>query len=680
MAYASKTISAVGSHGYHTFTMKVTEKSVNTSANTSTVNVLFTIKPKVSGYDWEDYTSNPPSGTVYFNNQSWPWTLPNYNGTSTVTLVDKTVTVAHNADGSKTITGTSSNNLFRFSCSSLSDYYLPGNASAYGSITLTKITRAATVTVSSTSKTETSITNKWTSDLTASKVEYRYSSNSGSTWSSWTSKTVSAKSGSYTISGLSANTSYQIQTRVTPSDITTTTTASNTVKTYNWPYATIPNFNVKDGCTVTATNPLNRTCTIKVLIGSWEMYSETGVLSNFLITPEGWEQGILTHCTNSMTGTIKVQVTYSGNTIENAATFSCVGYNPTISSATYADTNTTAQAIIQNNQTILQNVGTPRFTVAGTAQYNATITSASVTILGNTNSGSATHVDYGTINSATNVAAIVTITDSRGNTASSNVTVTMAAYTLPSAIITLNRKNNYYSLTDITVDADVMPLGSNTPTITAKWKETGTSNWSSPQTIPDNTLTALNGSTGLDNTKAWDIQVTIVDSFGGTTIYNTGVGIGLPILYIDRMLRAVGINSFPEAGETFVVEGVDILGELFYKPGDTFTVTGYTPIPGFVTLGNKLVRLSIQLPKSLANISTISCTSCTGGIRVTSGGYLNNGSDSSNWLSETGVSVTPHKAGDKLIRLELSTSGTYTNVTNNTPCILACNPLTFTFS
>lgn len=565
MAYASKTISAVGSHGYHTFKMKVTEKSVNTSANTSTVNVLFTIKPKVSGYDWEGYTSNPPSGTVYFNNQSWSWTLPNYNGTSTVTLVDKTVTVAHNADGSKTITGTSSNNLFRFSCSSLSDYYLPGNASAYGSITLTKITRAATVTVSSTSKTETSITNKWTSDLTASKVEYRYSSNSGSTWSDWTSKTVSAKTGSYTISGLSANTSYQIQTRVTPKDITTTTTASNTVKTYNWPYATVGNFNVKDGYWIKVTNPLGREGTVDVYAEGRIVLTVIGELSDTYIDPADVANSMLSEIPNSMTGSWYCTVTYGEHVSTSAtATYSATGYNPTITSATYADANTTAQAIIQNNQTILQNIGTPRFTASGTAQYTATIASGKVTILGNettlTRSGNNVVGTTGVINSATNVTATVTIIDSRGNSASQNVTVTMAAYTLPSAIITLNRKNNYYSLTDITVDADVMPLGTNTPTITAKWKETGTSTWSSPQTIPDNTLTALNGSTGLDNTKAWDIQVTIVDSFGGTTIYSTGVGIGLPILYIDRMLRAVGINSFPEADKPFVVNGVDILG------------------------------------------------------------------------------------------------------------------------
>lgn len=636
--------------------MTVTETAVNTSANTSTVNVKFTIKPKVSGYDWEGYTSNPPSGTVYFNGSSWSWTLPDYNGTSTVTLVNKTVTVTHDSDGSKTITGTSSNSQFRFTCSSLSDYYLPGNASAYGSITLTKITRAATVSVSNTSKTETSITNKWTSDITASKVEYRYSSNSGSSWSSWTSKTVSAKSGSYTISGLSANTSYQIQTRITPSGITTTTTASNTVKTYKWPYATCPTVAIhEEDLVINLVNPLNRSCTVQVKIGNTEVYSSTGVITNINLVYESYRDTFLATIPNASSGTYTVNVTYSGHISTNTGTFTAAGANPSVGTVTYADRNNTAQAIIRDNQTILQNVGTPRFTIAGTALYNATIAERKVTILNVSNTSTGSYVDFGTINSATNVTAVITITDSRGNTATKNVTVTMAAYTLPSAIITLNRKNNYYSLTDITVDADVMPLGSNTPTITAKWKETGTSTWSSPQTIPDNTQTALNGSTGLDNTKAWDVQITIVDSFGGTTTYNTGVGIGLPILYIDRMLRAVGINSFPESDKPLVVNGVDILG--WIKPKliepTVLSVSGVTvgTLHAYQSAGICAITLEFTLTAALSSWTPIVSgfpVPATASLGTPDGWFDTATGWGTSYARPTRVQITP--AGDLSIR------------------------------
>ena len=551
----SKTISAVGSHGYHTFTMTVTETAVNTSANTSTCSVKFTISPKVSGYDWEGYTSNPPSGTVYFNGSSWSWTLPNYNGRSTVTLVDKTVTVTHDSDGSKTITGTSSNSNFRFTCSSLSDYYLPGSASNYGSITLTKITRTPSVTQSLKSKTETAITMNWSSDVTIDRV--RYSSDNGS---SWTSKTVSAKSGSYTISGLSANTTYQIKTelRASASQLTATSAATS-VKTYNWPKAVCPTVNImSEPLDIDVTNPLERSCTLEVSVGGTVISTETGITGGTVLW--GFEEDFLKKIPNASTGTYTVKVTYSGHTTTSTGTFTSVGANPSIGTVTYQDTNSTAQAIIQNNQKILQNLSTPRFSITASALYNATISSYSVTILNSTASSSTSTVNYGTINSGSNVTAKVTVTDSRGNTKSKNVTVTMLAYELPSATYTLARENNYYSETDLTVNASVMSTGTNAPTITAKYKEVGTStwyNWANQSTLTNYTQYVQT----LDNTKEWNVRITVTDSFGGSKTYNKTLGIGLPILFIDRGMRALGVNAFPsESGQ------VNIAGEVLAYP------------------------------------------------------------------------------------------------------------------
>ena len=573
----SKTISAVGSHGWHTFTLTVTETAVNTSANTSTCTVVFTISPKVTGYDWEDWST--VGGTVGFNGTTYNWSLPSYNGRSTVKILEKTVTVSHNADGSKS-------SAMSFSVSSGSTSYLPGSASASGTITLTKITRTPSVTVSNTSKTETSITMKWSSDVTCDRVRYRTSTNSGSTWGSWTSKTVSAKSGSYTITGLSAYTSYTIQTELRASASQLTDTANKTVKTYNWPYATPSNFKAKSEMAwIEVTNPLGRSGTMEIYANGTLVWTETGVFesggySGYII------EDFLEACTNAMTATWSVKCTYSGHSITKNATYDMSGYNPTISSVTYADTNGTAQAIIGDDQTILQNVSTPAFSVTASGQYNATISSYSVTILNATATNASSPVSFGTINSGTDVTAKVTVTDSRGNTKSQNVTVTMLAYTLPSAIITLNRQNNYYADTDLTVDASVMSTGSNVPTIYAQYSEHGLntwSNWAGQATIADNTLTTQS----LDNTKEWDVKVIVTDSFGGSTTYtNLFVGVGLPILFIDRGLRAIGVNAFPDtAGELAIqpiVEG-DLDGEQLtdtsLSSGTTITNIGDFDLP-----------------------------------------------------------------------------------------------------
>lgn len=652
---------------YLTFSWSV--KSQDTANNKTTIS--WTLKGGgTSGYVYCGDFEVTIDGTIVYSNDT---RREVYN---TTTIASGTRTITHSADGTKTLTASVKASIYTYT----------QDRTGSGSWALPTIARTPTVTVSNTAKTETSITMKWSSNLTCNRVRYRTSTNSGSSWSSWTSKTVSAKSGSYTVSGLTANTSYTIQTELRSSESSLTNTANKTVKTYNWPYATASNFTVKtDMAWVEVTNPLGRSGTLEILAEGVVIHSEEGALESGGYS--GLDEEFLTQIPNSMTGQWAVRITYGEHVSTSAtATYSAAGFNPSFSGTpTYADANTTAQAIIQNDHTILQNIGTPRFTASGTAQYTATIASGKVTILGNettlTRSGNNVVGTTGVIDSATNVTATVTIIDSRGNSASQNVTVTMAEYTLPSAIIALARQNNYYSETNITVNASVMDFTGNVATITARWKETGTSTWSSPQTIQDNTLTALNGNDGLDNTKAWDVQVIITDSFGGTTTYNLYVGIGLPIFYIDRMLRAIGINSFPEAGVPLMVEDVDILGELFYKPGDTITVeangVGGAPLSGYVTSSTTNIRILVPVGRSLANINTITCNACKGQIRGARG-YVNGSSSSVDWATAT--TITCVKATEYAIQIQFHASSAYTNVTNNTPVVLAATELELEFN
>ena len=62
-----------------------------------------------------------------------------YDGSSTVTVKSGSATIAHNSDGTKSIS-------YSFSVSSISASYLPGSASKSGSMTLTAIPRQATIT------------------------------------------------------------------------------------------------------------------------------------------------------------------------------------------------------------------------------------------------------------------------------------------------------------------------------------------------------------------------------------------------------------------------------------------------------------------------------------------------------------------------------------------------------
>lgn len=670
----SKTISDRGSHGHHTFTLTVTETAVNKTANTSTCSIKFTISPYQTGYNWEDFTgSEKPKGTVTFNGTSYSWDLPNYNGKSTVTLVSKTgITVKHGSDGKKTVS-------FSFSCSSGSTSYLPGSASGSGSLALTAIPRVPTVTQKVSSKTETSITMTWSSDLTIDTI--RYSTNGGSTW---TSKNVTdGKSGSYTVSGLQANTAYSMKTELHSKESGLTGQSSTlSVKTYAWPYPLgTDQYVYRDGkLDIDFKNPLERNVSYVIKVG--DTILDQGETDGLGVTLWDIAEDMLPLIPNSNTGTYTVTVTYSGHTATATGTFYATGANPTITSVVYQDSNNTAQAIIQDNQKILQNVSDPMITATGSGLFGAALASGTIEILGNTRpmvkmSDTTIEGVGGTINSAADVTAKVTVTDSRGNSSSQTITITMVEYTLPSAIISLARRNNYYSDTDITVDANVMDFPGNTPAITAQWKEEGATSWTGSRTIQDNVQATLD----LNNEKAWTVQVTITDSFGGSTSYNLYVGIGLPILYIDRMLRAVGINCFPEAGEPFAVEGVDILGELFYKPGDKLSIdgtgTGGAPFTGYVTEKTTVIRFMVPADKSLANITTITCNECTGGIRGISG-YVDGSRDSTDWTS--GYTITCTKATDAIVQVQIKKSSAFSNVTNNTPIAYAAAKFELEFS
>ena len=647
---------------YLTFSWSV--KSQDTANNKTTIS--WTLKGGGdSGYVYCGDFEVTIDGTIVYSNDT---RREVYN---TTTIASGTRTITHSADGTKTLTASVKASIYTYT----------QDRTGSGSWALPTIARTPTVTVSNTAKTETSITMKWSSNLACNRVRYRTSTNSGSSWSSWTSKTVSAKSGSYTISGLAANTSYMIQTELRSSASSLTNTANKTVKTYAWPYAIPSDFTVRNGVApYTMVNPLERPCTTVIYANETQILESEEDTDNGEVELDIFEEDWLTTIPDSTTGTWSIEVTYGGHTNTRTATFSGAGYNPTINVIRYADTNATAQAIIQDNATILRNISTPRFTISGTGQFGATIVGGSVHII-DTVSGTAADnvvtVNYGTIDSATDIVATATITDSRGNSSSQTITITMAEYTLPSAIISLARRNNYYSDTDITVDANVMDFPGNTPTITAQWKEEGAASWKDSATLQDNVLATLN----LNNEKAWTVQVTVTDSFGGSTSYNLYVGIGLPILYIDRMLRAVGINCFPEAGEPFAVEGVDILGELFYKPGDKLSIdgtgTGGAPFTGYVTEKTTVIRFMVPADKSLANITAIACNVCTGGIRGISG-YVDGSRDNTDWTS--GYTITCTKATDKIVQVEVKKSSAFSNVTNNTPIAYAAASFELEFS
>lgn len=138
MALQTKTISDVAAKGHHKFTLTVTEDSTSTANNTSTISWKLVLSP-IGAYDWYYQSTVPVTYKVTIAGTTYSGNIMSYNGTSTKTVRSGTNTITHNADGSKSIS-------FSFSVSSLNVSYLPGAASASGSMTLSSIPRKATIT------------------------------------------------------------------------------------------------------------------------------------------------------------------------------------------------------------------------------------------------------------------------------------------------------------------------------------------------------------------------------------------------------------------------------------------------------------------------------------------------------------------------------------------------------
>ncbi len=243
-------------------------------------------------------------------------------------------------------------------------------------------------------------------------------------------------------------------------------------------------------------------------------------------------------------------------------TLTIVNANPTFD-ATYQDTNASTIAITGDNQKIIQNQSTLQINVANATAYkDATLSSIKAEINGitynTTISGSTATFNIGTIDVSQNIDAVVTLTDSRGYTATQTLPLEVLAWSLPTAKITLERQNNYYSATDITVDANYSSLDSqNTIDIKVRTKKTTDGSYGAYTTLTDNVTSTLT----LDNLYEWDVQVLVTDLFGSTT-YNLTLGKGMPIIYFDRLKRSVGINCFPNDTESLEVLGTNVLTEL----------------------------------------------------------------------------------------------------------------------
>jgi hypothetical protein len=397
---------------------------------------------------------------------------------------------------------------------------------------------------------------QWSSNST---IDYAWYSVNGSNWIAIGNP--NSTSGQYTLTGLASYTSYTIKTRLRRKDSQLTADSNPlTTSTYRYPYcSTAPAFNIGDPLTLTINNPLGRTVSASLILadGTEKSIGTTSGTSISVPNNAEWINALYSSIPDSASGRYTAKIVYGSITdTGNGSTYRATSAAaPSFSGESYEDTNPNTTSITQDNQKVIPTRSTLKFDISGiTTKYNASVSGAKVTLNGTdypmTVSGSSATVSNVPLNSSGQNATI-TLTDSRGQTYSKTVTLDILEYTAPNVSATAERDSGFYSETDITPTVNYTSIGANAVTINLKARKVGTTSYTVDQTIPD----VQTSQVVLDNEYAWEILLTVTDSFGGTGTYNITVARGLPLMYFDTEMNSVGLNQFPSHNESFEIAG-----------------------------------------------------------------------------------------------------------------------------
>lgn len=586
------------SNGRFTLRLTLTEGAYSIANNSSPVTYKLEL---VANTSWH-FSNYSIDSVVLLDGTSVHSKVAQYSIASygTLLLASGTTTITHDTNGAKIIS-------VAYSIGMASTDYTAGGLIGTGSMPLTTIPRYATSVQSLNGRTETTIRMNWSSDNTIDYIWY--STDNGSNWSGI--DVADGTSGYYDIGGLSANTSYNIKTRVRRKDSQLTTDSSTlSVTTYDYPHCTnAPNFTIGESVHLTLYNPLGRTVTVYAVgdngqadDGVATSGTSMGPYSNALYQ-SFWYSTI----PNSQSGTYKVRVVYGSITREVTGGIYTINESecmPVPSRMSYADINSTVKAITLNDQHIVQGKSTLSVTVnSATPSWHSTIAKYVIEVNGVSKEVNGTisvsHQNFGVVNSSSNVKVIQTVYDSRGMSAKIEMDVTVLPYAEPTAIVDLARKNNYEDETYLTVDGIVASVDNkNTVAIKYRYKMSGGS-YGDFVTIGDREKQTI---PALDKEKSFIFNVVVTDAFGSKYDKEYVLDKGKFPLFIDTQKNSVGVNCFPTKDSAFEVEGSLVINGIDVTQNRPLFDGGET---GWWMQEDHVINLGDSLTKQLSGIVLI---------------------------------------------------------------------------
>lgn len=620
-----------GSAGQYTIHLNCTYSSNGSAANTS--NVYMTLSFMRS--DYSSYWYNA-TGSAYvefwcdgqYYKENFTINL-NYTAGQWYQIgPGHTFVVPHNDNGTK-------------SCEVRAYAYIgiaPNNVVVDAhTLTLDTIPRYANVTTGVDNQTMTSARVKWSADARISEGQYYLDNNTTAV-----SITTNATSGSFTVSGLSPNTSHTVRIRLKRSDSGLWTEKTASFKTLaGASIASVPSWTLPAAAgsiTLNLSNPGN---------GYVRLFFYTdvgGTISSNVVTKT--LSGILSGNTtisfteaevnqfyakapNNTSGKYCVYVrTYANqaNANNNTSTLSTKQSSwstfsipnnsttkPTVTASmlsVYDNNNAYGYFTTANNTLFVQSLSAvyAKIAAAATAQKSASISANAYKITFNGSTKSQLNVDdivsFGSAPAAKTYSVTLTVTDSRGFTNSVSKNITVYQYFKPTGTITLKRQNDFEAPTTLAFSGTYAVVNNQNTIKSVKYRygETITARnaaaWTditSKATISGGKVTVPAFSVGsFEINKTYEFQVQITDDKYTTTIDKT-LTQGIPILSIGNNGR-VGINCLPIDSATTTSSATRLQVDGTVK---AYSFNGITGISDSAATNTSSIAASSKLTNSL---------------------------------------------------------------------------------
>ena len=543
------------SHDGRYLKLTVVEESTDITSNTSTVRWTLESIGGNSNYYTIYNCSVVVNGTTVYNAGTVAWNsykFPAKKGSET-----GTISVTHKNDGTAD----------PISFTLHGKVYASGDDNKSSTLSLSTIPRyfTNTPTLEVISKTETSVTIKWTTSENASRSQYKI--NSGN----WVDveTNINKSTGTMTITGLSAGQTYTIYGDFMRYDsgLWCQTKPSISVTTYDYPYVrSAPNFTIGNTLTIGIYNPLGRSCAIYI-VGADNTQRGGDTITGTSIsgyTGSGFVDWLYSTIPNSNSGSYKVRLVCSAvsrDTTVNGGTYytNTANCSPSFSTFNVKDNNSSVVAVTGSDQVFVKSKSTLYVTIPSankmTTQKSATPSSYGLscdTLSQSANySSNDVNVNMGTIVNSGTLRVNVRAYDSRSNSALAYKDITVYDYAKPVLNVSATRLNNFENETTIQISGTYTRLtigGTDKNTITNvkyRYRETG-GTWGSwtnlTTTVNAGRFSCSDVILSLDNTKSFEFEVQATDNLDNNTKL-ASVNIGQAIFFISSNNKACYING-----------------------------------------------------------------------------------------------------------------------------------------